>query len=218
MINSSFLTHFSFKITIFAYQKYELQIYIFLFGQTKCSENLNKNHLQSTKTAPSNEFIQNINMKLTLLAIGKTNSEELIRLFEDYRKRLTHYISFDTTIIPELKNTKNLSVAEQKEKEGELLLKNIDPQDEVILLDEKGKEYTSVDFAAFLEKKSLSSIKRMIFVIGGPYGFSDKVYQRANSRISLSKMTFSHQMIRVIFIEQLYRAMTIQKGEPYHHE
>lgn len=157
-------------------------------------------------------------MKITLLAIGKTNNEELIRLYEDYRKRLTHYISFETLIIPELKNTKNISISEQKEKEGELLLKQFDNQDEVVLLDEKGKEFTSVGFAAYLEKKSLSSIKRMIFVIGGPYGFSEKVYQRANSKISLSKMTFSHQMIRVIFIEQLYRAMTIQKGEPYHHE
>lgn len=157
-------------------------------------------------------------MKITLLAIGKTNNEELIRLYEDYRKRLTHYISFETLIIPELKNTKNISISEQKEKEGDLLLKQIENQDEVVLLDEKGKEFTSVGFAAYLEKKSLSSIKRMIFVIGGPYGFSEKVYQRANSKISLSKMTFSHQMIRVIFIEQLYRAMTIQKGEPYHHE
>lgn len=157
-------------------------------------------------------------MKITLLAIGKTNNEELIRLYEDYRKRLTHYISFDTLIIPELKNTKNISISEQKEKEGELLLKQFDNQDEVVLLDEKGKEFTSVGFAAFLEKKTISSIKRMIFVIGGPYGFSEKVYQRANNKISLSKMTFSHQMIRVIFIEQLYRAMTIQKGEPYHHE
>lgn len=157
-------------------------------------------------------------MKITLLAIGKTNNEELIRLYEDYRKRLTHYISFETLIIPELKNTKNISVSEQKEKEGELLLKQIENQDEVIVLDEKGKEFSSVGFAAFLENKSFSSIKRMIFVIGGPYGFSEKVYQRANSKISLSKMTFSHQMIRVIFIEQLYRAMTIQKGEPYHHE
>lgn len=157
-------------------------------------------------------------MKITLLAIGKTNNEEFIRLYEDYRKRLTHYISFETLIIPELKNTKNISISEQKEKEGELLLKQFDNQDEVVLLDEKGKEFTSVGFAAYLEKKSLSSIKRMIFVIGGPYGFSEKVYQRANSKISLSKMTFSHQMIRVIFIEQLYRAMTIQKGEPYHHE
>ena len=122
------------------------------------------------------------------------------------------------SVIPELKNTKNLSVSEQQEKEADLILKQLETSDEVVLLDEKGKQFTSVGFSEFISKKMLASHKRMVFVVGGPYGFSERVYQRANGKVSLSAMTFSHQMIRVIFVEQLYRAMTILKGEPYHHE
>ena len=121
-------------------------------------------------------------------------------------------------VIPELKNTKNLSIAEQQEKEADLILKQLETSDEVVLLDEKGKQFSSVGFSEFISKKMLASHKRMIFVVGGPYGFSERVYQRANGKVSLSAMTFSHQMIRLIFVEQLYRAMTILKGEPYHHE
>jgi len=131
---------------------------------------------------------------------------------------LKFYIPFEMVVIPELKNTKNLSVSEQVEKEADLILKQLEPNDEIILLDEKGKQFTSVGFSEFISKKMLSSVKRTVFVVGGPYGFSERVYNRANSMVSLSAMTFSHQMIRLIFVEQLYRAMTILKGEPYHHE
>lgn len=157
-------------------------------------------------------------MKFILLMIGKTNGASLQKLIEDYQSRVQHYLSFETVIIPELKNTKNLSTQEQKEKEADLILKQIDNQDDVILLDEKGKQFGSVAFAGFLEKKMHSSAKRMIFVIGGPFGFSQRIYDRANGMISMSPMTFSHQMIRLIFAEQLYRAMTIIRGESYHHE
>lgn len=157
-------------------------------------------------------------MKINLLVVGKSTDKNLISLQEEYQNRLKYYIPFEMVVIPELKNTKNMSVGEQMEKEADLILKNIENGDEVILLDEKGKQFTSVGFAAFLEKKMLASHKRIIFVVGGPYGFSERVYQRANGKISLSTMTFSHQMIRVIFVEQVYRAMTILKGEPYHHE
>jgi 23S rRNA (pseudouridine1915-N3)-methyltransferase len=157
-------------------------------------------------------------MKIKLLTVGKTTNPHLIKLQDEYQNRLKYYIPFDLTVIPELKNTKNLSIAEQQEKEADLILKQLEINDEVILLDEKGKQYTSVGFSEFISKKMLASHKRMIFVVGGPYGFSERVYQRANGKISLSAMTFSHQMIRLIFVEQLYRAMTILKGEPYHHE
>jgi 23S rRNA (pseudouridine1915-N3)-methyltransferase len=157
-------------------------------------------------------------MKITFLTVGKTTNAHLIKLQEEYQNRLKFYIPFETIIIPELKNTKNLSIQEQKEKEADLILKSLETTDEVILLDEKGKQYTSVGFSEFISKKMLASHKRMVFVVGGPYGFSERVYQRANGKISLSAMTFSHQMIRLIFTEQLYRAMTILKGEPYHHE
>jgi 23S rRNA (pseudouridine1915-N3)-methyltransferase len=150
--------------------------------------------------------------------IGKTNGASLQKLIEDYQGRVQHYLSFETVIIPELKNTKNLSAQEQKEKEAELILKQLDNQDDVVLLDEKGKQFSSVSFATFLEKKLHSSAKRMIFVVGGPFGFSQRIYDRANGMISMSPMTFSHQMIRLIFAEQLYRAMTIIRGESYHHE
>ena len=157
-------------------------------------------------------------MKISLLMVGKTTNSQLIKLQDEYQNRLKHYISFESIIIPELKNTKNLSVAEQQEKEADLILKQIETSDDVILLDEKGKQFTSVEFSTFISKKMLASHKRMIFVVGGPYGFSERVYSRATGLVSLSAMTFSHQMIRLIFLEQLYRAFTILKGEPYHHE
>lgn len=157
-------------------------------------------------------------MKLTFLVIGKTVDSHLQALIGDYQKRLGFYMPFDYICIPELKNTKNLSEAEQKEKEGELLLKQLATSDYIVLLDEHGKEFRSVDFAKFIESKILASQKNLVFVVGGPYGFSESVYKRANEKLSLSKMTFSHQMVRLIFVEQLYRAMTILKGEPYHHE
>jgi 23S rRNA (pseudouridine1915-N3)-methyltransferase len=157
-------------------------------------------------------------MKLLLLTIGKTNDKSLLALQNEYLKRLKHYLPFEIQSIPELKNTKSLSIAEQLEKEADLILKQIDNQDELILLDEKGKQYTSIEFSTFISKKMLASHKRVIFVVGGPYGFSERIYTRAQSMTSLSKMTFSHQMIRLIFVEQVYRAMTILRGEPYHHE
>ena len=157
-------------------------------------------------------------MKIKLLTVGKTTNSHLIKLQEEYQNRLKYYILFELTMIPELKNTKSLSISEQQEKEADLILKQLETNDEVILLDENGKQHTSVGFSEFISKKMLASHKRMIFVVGGPYGFSERVYRRANGKISLSAMTFSHQMIRLIFVEQLYRAMTILKGEPYHHE
>ncbi|MEA4937406.1 MAG: 23S rRNA (pseudouridine(1915)-N(3))-methyltransferase RlmH [Paludibacter sp.] len=157
-------------------------------------------------------------MKVLLLMIGKTNQESLQQLILDYTNRIQYYLNFETVVIPELKNTRNLSTAEQKEKEADMILKQIDNQDNIILLDEKGKQYSSLAFADFMEKKMNSSIKRMVFVVGGPFGFSKKIYDRANGMISMSPMTFSHQMIRLIFTEQLYRAMTIIRGENYHHE
>ncbi len=157
-------------------------------------------------------------MKIKLITVGKTTDANLLHLEEQYRSRLKFYIPFDILIIPELKNTKNISISEQKEKEGELILKSIESSDNVILLDEKGQQFTSKEFSLLIEKKQHLGTKNVVFVVGGPYGFSEKIYKRADSLISLSKMTFSHQMIRVFFIEQLYRAMTILKGEPYHHE
>lgn len=157
-------------------------------------------------------------MKISVLMVGKTTHEGLQKLIQDYHQRLTHYIGFETRIIPELKNIKNLPVNEQKEKEADLILKQLEPADEVILLDEKGKTLTSVGFAGFLETKMLASTKKLVFVIGGPFGFSERVYQRADQLLSLSAMTFSHQMIRLLFAEQLYSAMTIIKGENYHHQ
>ncbi|NOQ24083.1 MAG: 23S rRNA (pseudouridine(1915)-N(3))-methyltransferase RlmH [Bacteroidales bacterium] len=156
-------------------------------------------------------------MKIKFLLIGKTDSDILSKGVNDYIKRLKHYIPFEMSIIPDLKNTKNLSEGQQKQKEGELILNFIKSGDFVVLLDEKGKEYTSIDFSGFIEKQMISGLKNLIFIIGGPYGFSEEVYKKCNSKISLSRMTFSHQMVRLIFTEQLYRAMTIIKGEPYHH-
>ncbi len=157
-------------------------------------------------------------MQIKLLTVGKTDHASILELIKEYESRLSHYIRFELEVIPDLKNTKSLSEASQKEKEGELILKKILTADELILLDERGKSFSSVEFSSLLQKKMNSGLKTLIFVIGGPYGFSEAVYARANGKISISKMTFSHQMIRPFFIEQLYRAFTILKGEPYHHE
>lgn len=157
-------------------------------------------------------------MKIKVLVIGKTDDKNLQLLIDQYEKRLRHYVKFQMEIIPDLKKTKNLSEKEQKEKEGELLLKKMSPLDQLWLLDEKGKTFSSMEFSGFVQKKMNSGIKQIIFAVGGPYGFSDDVYQKAVGKISLSKMTFSHQMIRLFLTEQIYRAFTILKNEPYHHE
>ena len=156
-------------------------------------------------------------MKITLLVVGKTTDSHIQALLQDYQKRLGHYIPFALIVIPELKNTKSLTSEQQKQAEGELILRNITASTDMILLDEKGKEFRSVEFADHIQKK-MSSGRDVVFVVGGPYGFSEAVYQRANGQISLSQMTFSHQMVRLFFVEQIYRAMTILRGEPYHHE
>lgn len=156
-------------------------------------------------------------MKTKLIVVGKTTDKHFLAGINDYIERIGHYTPFETTVIPALKNTKSLSQDQQKQQEGALILKSIEPQDTVVLLDEHGKEMRSLAFASWMENKQ-QTCRRLIFVIGGPYGFSDEVYQRANELISLSQMTFSHQMIRLIFCEQVYRACTIIKGESYHHE
>ena len=157
-------------------------------------------------------------MKIKLLAIGKTDDKNLQQLIETYQNRLKHYIKFELSIIPDIKNVKNLSKNQQKEKEGELILKQLQPTDQLVLLDDKGKSFNSIEFSKYLQKKMNSGIKQLVLVIGGPYGFSDEVYKKTNGKISLSKMTFSHQMIRLFVVEQLYRGFTILKNEPYHHE
>ncbi len=156
-------------------------------------------------------------MTIKLVAIGKTDHKQLQDLIAEYIKRLGFYTKFTFEIIPDIKNSKNLSEVQQKDKEGALILSKTRPSDILILLDEKGKQYDSVDFSVFLQKYMNSGIKQLIFVIGGPYGFSPEIYDRANAKLSLSKMTFSHQMIRLFFIEQLYRGFTILRNEPYHH-
>ena len=156
-------------------------------------------------------------MKVTLILVGKTTDKHFDAGISDYANRIKHYLPFEIDVIPELKNTKSLSKEQQKEKEGDQILKLLGSGDTVVLLDEHGKEMRSIEFAQWLQKKQ-SVAKTLVFVIGGPYGFSPKVYSRADAKISLSKMTFSHQMVRLIFTEQLYRACTISKGEPYHHE
>jgi len=157
-------------------------------------------------------------MQIKLIAIGKTDDKQLLQLIEQYQKRLKHYIRFDLDIIPDIKNVKNLSEKQQKEKEGELILKKISSTDVMVLLDENGKQFSSVEYANYLQKKMNSGIKQLVFIIGGPYGFSDNVYQKSQGKISLSKMTFSHQMIRLFIVEQIYRGFTILKNEPYHHQ
>ena len=157
-------------------------------------------------------------MKIQLLVVGKTNQDFVQKGIDEFCGRIKHYLSFEIEVIPELKNTKSLSIDQQKEREGELILKTLKPDDYLVLLDEAGKEFTSVAFASYLEKKMQVIPKRLVFVIGGPYGFSNEVYKTAKEKVSLSQMTFSHQMIRLIMVEQIYRALTIIKGEPYHHQ
>lgn len=157
-------------------------------------------------------------MNIKLLAIGKTDNKALQSLIDDYTKRLSFYVRFEMIELPDIKNVKNLSESQQKEKEGELILAKLSPTDQLILLDENGKNFSSVGFSDELQKKMNSGIKTLVFVIGGPYGFSDAVYSKAQGKVSLSAMTFSHQMVRLFFIEQVYRAFTILKGEPYHHQ
>lgn len=156
-------------------------------------------------------------MKTILIQVGKTVNKHFQAGISDYVERIGHYMPFEVVTIAELKNTRNLTEEQQKQTEGELILKQLQPADIVVLLDEHGREYRSIDFARWLQQKQQTA-RRLVFVIGGPYGFSPSVYQRANEQLSLSKMTFSHQMIRLIFTEQIYRAYTIIKGEPYHHE
>lgn len=157
-------------------------------------------------------------MNIKLIAVGKTDNRALQQLISTYEKRLSYYINFELQLLPDIKNSKSLSEEQQKIKEGELILSYVEPSHHLILLDERGKEYTSIAFADELQKKMNTGIKQLTFVIGGPYGFSQAVYQRANSKLSLSKLTFSHQMIRLFFVEQLYRAFTILRNEPYHHQ
>ena len=157
-------------------------------------------------------------MKIILLSIGKTDDPILSQIIEEYRKRINYYLPFEMQIIVDIKKGRNLSDKEQKKQEGEKILKWLQPSDQVILLDEKGKHYSSVEFARQIEKKLLSTSKRLVFVVGGAYGVSDDVRERANEKVSLSSMTFTHQMVRLVFAEQLYRAMTILHNEPYHHE
>lgn len=152
------------------------------------------------------------------MVVGKTVDKSLIQMIEDYVKRLKFYTDFEMVVIPDLKNNKNMPFDVQKEKEGEMILRSLNDSDDVILMDEHGKEFSSVEFASYIQKKMTSGLKRLVFIIGGPYGFSPAVYARTGGKISLSRMTFSHQMVRLIFTEQLYRAFTILKGEPYHHE
>lgn len=157
-------------------------------------------------------------MKGVLIVVGKTTDKRFEAITQEYIERIRHYIPFTIEVIPELKNTKGLSQDEQKKREGELIQKNLQPGDYVVLLDEHGSERSSMDFASWIQKKMAAGPKRLVFIVGGPYGFSDAIHQKGNEEISLSRMTLSHQMIRMFFVEQMYRAMTILNGEPYHHE
>ena len=157
-------------------------------------------------------------MKIKLITIGKTDKKYFIQGIEEYTKRLKHYIKFETIVIPDIKKNKKTDETLQKKLEGDLILKNTQNTDFLVLLDENGDTFSSVKFAKFIENQTLKSVKNLVFVIGGPYGFSEEVYKAANKKIALSEMTFSHQMVRLIFVEQLYRAFTIIKREPYHHQ
>ncbi|MCX4294769.1 MAG: 23S rRNA (pseudouridine(1915)-N(3))-methyltransferase RlmH [Prevotella sp.] len=158
-------------------------------------------------------------MKILLMAVGRTTSEIMRRGIDLYKDRLKYYDApVEIKIIEDIKGAKSLTQQRQKELEGESILRNVTPSDRVVLLDENGREFTSREFAAFVDKQMVSGVKRLVFVVGGPYGFSDAVYARADSKLSLSRMTFNHEMVRLFFIEQLYRAMTIRRGEPYHHD
>ncbi len=156
-------------------------------------------------------------MQVKLLTIAKTDNKQLQQLIDDYQKRLSHYIKFNLEIIPDIKNSKNLSETQQKQKEGELILAKLNNTDILILLDENGKQLDSIAFSNYLQKHMNSGIKQLVFAISGPYGFSQDIYKKAQGKLSLSKMTFSHQMVRLFFIEQLYRGLTILRNEPYHH-
>ena len=157
-------------------------------------------------------------MNIKLLLVGKTDEGSLQGLIDNYIKRLNHYNRFEVEILPDLKNTKSLSLEQQKQKEGKLILEKLNASDFLVLLDENGKQYSSEAFSEYIQKRLNSGMKQLIFVVGGPYGFSEEVYARAQGKVSLSKMTFSHQMVRLFFVEQLYRAFTILKNEPYHHK
>jgi 23S rRNA (pseudouridine1915-N3)-methyltransferase len=157
-------------------------------------------------------------MKITLLAVGKTDDPRMEELILKYAQRLTHYVNFELQLLPDLKNTKNMNEERQKQEEGKMIAQQLENSDFVTLLDERGKRYSSLQFAQLINKRSVSGLKRLVFIIGGPYGFSPDIYDRANSKISLSDMTFSHQMVRLFATEQIYRAFTILKNEPYHHE
>lgn len=157
-------------------------------------------------------------MKITLIVIGKTDKKYILEGVSEYEKRLLHYCKFELKVIPDIKNSKSMSESVQMQKEGELILSSVRSTSELILLDERGSEYSSVEFAKLIERKGVAGKSEITFVVGGPYGFSPEVKTRANGLVSLSKLTFSHQIVRLIFMEQLYRAMTIIKGEPYHHE
>ena len=157
-------------------------------------------------------------MKIELAVIGRTSIGYLKQGIDEYIKRLKHYVPFEIKYIDDIKNTKNISEDQQKRTEGAKILSLLDKSDFVVLLDEHGKEYTSMQYSSYIQKRMLSGVKKVVFVIGGPYGFSQEVYDRANDKISFSKMTFNHEMIRLIFTEQLYRAYTIINHEPYHHE
>ncbi len=157
-------------------------------------------------------------MKTVLIVVGKTTDKHFIASIEEYMKRVNRYIPFAIEVVPELKSTKNLSPAEQKEREAELIRKALQPGDHIVLLDEHGAERTSVEFASWMQKRMASAPRRLVFLVGGPYGFAPAIHALGNEEISLSRMTLSHQMIRLLFVEQIYRAMTILNGEPYHHE
>lgn len=157
-------------------------------------------------------------MNIKLIVVGKSESEHLRSWVEVYVKRLSHYIGFEIVTLPDVKNAKNLSVGELKEREGEMILRQIEKADKVVLLDEKGKEFSSIEFSKYLEKQMNASVRTLAFVVGGAFGFSPKVYEKIGERIAISRMTFSHQMIRLLVVEQIYRAFTILKGEPYHNE
>ncbi|MBQ8864718.1 MAG: 23S rRNA (pseudouridine(1915)-N(3))-methyltransferase RlmH [Bacteroidaceae bacterium] len=157
-------------------------------------------------------------MKGVLIVVGKTTDKRFETIIQEYIERIRHYIPFTIEVIPELKNTKGLSQDEQKKREGEQILKSLQAGDYIVLLDEHGSERNSMDFASWMQKKMAAGPKRLVFIVGGPYGFSDAIHQKGNEEISLSRMTLSHQMIRMFFVEQIYRAMTILNGEPYHHE
>ena len=157
-------------------------------------------------------------MKVVLLVVGKTTDKHFEAGIAEYASRLSHYLQFSIEVIPELKSTRSLSQGEQKEREAIMIAKALQPSDHVVLLDEHGTERTSMEFAAWMQRKMAMGLRRLVFVVGGPYGFADSVHMLAKEKVSVSRMTFSHQMIRLIFVEQVYRAMTILGGEPYHHE